>query len=285
MPHNPLTGRLTCGHATVTYFNVGDTQFDPARFLEAPPGVDRTPYADRMAQPARAPIQCIHISLPTITLLVDAGHYDFPADSPFALPDYTPPPSLLAQMADAGLDPNLVEHVVITHAHGDHFNALTQADAGRRLLSFPSARVYLGRADWENPDLQEKRADFDSVVSQTLSVVWERGLLQPVDGDLRLSDEVTILAAPGESPGHQIVRVASAGQVLYCIGDLYHHPLEAEEPAWTVGWSDRERNLASRTKLAAQAIQEDAQIIATHIAGIGRLAPTATGVKWVSESA
>lgn len=284
MNHNSptLSQSIAVGHATVTLFNVGDGQLDLARFLDLPPGADRAAYATDFAQPAIAPTQCIHISLPTITVLVDAGRYDFAADSPFALPNYQPPASLREQMQTAGIDPALVQHVVITHAHDDHFNALTDGDGEHRELSFPAARVYLGSADWEKPDLQAERADGHSVISQTLGAVWERGLLQPVDGDLALGEGVTILAAPGETPGHQIVRIASAGEVLYCVGDLYHHPVEAEQPAWTVSWSDRETNLASREKLAAQALQEDARIIATHITGVGRLAETATGVKWVS---
>ncbi len=272
---------ITVGHATVTLFNVGDTQFDLARFLALPPTADRAAYANTFAQPALAPIQCIHISLPTTTVLIDAGRYDFGADSPFALPNYQPPASLREQMQAAGIDPALVQHVVITHAHDDHFNALTTVVGEARQVSFPSARVYLGRADWEKPDLQAERADSHSVISQTLGEVWAQGLLQPVDGDLALSEGVTILAAPGETPGHQIVRIASAGEVLYCVGDLYHHPVEVEQPAWTVSWSDPETNLASRIKLAAAALQEDARIIATHIAGVGRLAETTTGVKWV----
>ena len=276
-----LPQTITVGHATVTVFNVGDSQLDLARFLDLPPGANREDYADDFAQPAIAPIQCIHISLPTITVLVDAGRYDFGADSPFAIPDYQPPASLREQMQAAGIDPNLIQHVVITHAHGDHFNDLTDGDGTHQQLGFPTAHVYLGRGDWEKPDLQAERADSQSMISQTLGTVWEHGLLQPVDGDLVLGEGVTILAAPGETPGHQIVRVASAGEVLYCVGDLYHHPVEAEQPAWTVSWSDRETNLASRAKLAAQALQEEARIIATHIAGVGRLTKTATGVKWV----
>ncbi len=93
-----------------------------------------------------------------------------------------------------------------------------------------------------------------------------------------------ILPAPGETPGHQIVRVRSAGRTLYCLGDLYHHPVEVEQPTWAAHWNDRAAALASRQALVAAALAEDALLVATHIPGVGRLTKTDDGVQWNDES-
>ena len=37
---------------------------------------------------------------------------------------------------------------------------------------------------------------------------------------------MTMLHAPGETPGHSIVRVDSAGEWFYALGDLFHHASE-----------------------------------------------------------
>ena len=103
-----------------------------------------------------------------------------------------------------------------------------------------------------------------------------------MEGDLDITPSVKLIAAPGESPGHQIVRISSEGQILYCLGDLYHSPLEVEQPSWMAEWDDASTNLASRVALAKAALAENALLIATHISSIGRLEPIATGARWVN---
>ena len=107
------------------------------------------------------------------------------------------------------------------------------------------------------------------------------GLLELVDGNLDLTPEVRILAAPGESPGHQIVRVHSQGQTLYCLGDLFHHPVEVEQPAWMVKWADAYTNLTSRQWLIQAALQENALLVAAHMP-VGRVEGTLANPRWVA---
>ena len=51
----------------------------------------------------------------------------------------------------------------------------------------------------------------NSLESHTFGVLKRRDLFELVDGNLDLTPEVRILAAPGESPGHQIVRGTFTG--------------------------------------------------------------------------
>jgi glyoxylase-like metal-dependent hydrolase (beta-lactamase superfamily II) len=185
---------------------------------------------------------------------------------------------LLEQLQASGVQPAAIQHVVITHAHQDHFDHT----ASNGQPSFPNARYYLGRADWERAEMQTALQNPESVESRTLGVVSRAGLLERVEGDHVLGEGVSIIAAPGETPGHQIVRVQSQGQTLYCVGDLYHHIIEVEHPEWAVRWANEDTILASRRAFAAAALAENALIIATHITGVGRLQQNAQGVTWVS---
>ena len=103
-----------------------------------------------------------------------------------------------------------------------------------------------------------------------------------VDAERELVPGISILASPGETPGHLSVRVSSRGQTLYCVGDLYHHVLEVDHPTWAVSWAEPATILASRKAFAAVSLAENARAIATHIAGIGRLERTRLGVNWVT---
>ena len=124
---NSPVQQFPLGEALIRVFNVGDTRMNLPEMLNATEADWAPRYRAHFAAPTKAPILCIHVTLPTMTVLVDSGLYDFPESSPFALPNYTPPPGLPAQLAAAGLDPAGVDHLIITHAHGDHFNAETLA--------------------------------------------------------------------------------------------------------------------------------------------------------------
>lgn len=272
------------GDATISVFNVGESRLSLADTLNVTEA-DWTPrYTDQFSQPARVPILCIHIALPGMTVLVDSGVYDFPEGSQFAFPNYTPPPGLPEQMIAVGFDLAAVDHLIITHAHGDHFNATTVERNGRHEPVFAKARLHLGRGDWERKENQEAIQKPDSLESQTFAVYHRLGRLEVDEGVRDLGQGVQVIAAPGETPGHQIVRIHSRGQTLYCLGDLYHHTVEVEQPGWGVKWSDIATAQASRQAFAQTALAENALLIATHIWGVGRLQPTSDGVTWVAQT-
>ena len=270
------------GAATVRVINVADLRLSLPEEMDVPESEWRPRYAELFERPQRCPMQDVHIALPDLSLLVDASEYDLEPDSEYALPAYVAPPGLLSRLGDAGIPPEDIARVVITHAHFDHYNGTTIERDGSFEPAFPYARYYLGREDWDDPDTQRALADRTSLHSQTLAVLHERGQLELVDGDLSLGNGVRLIATPGETPGHHAVRVESEGQTLYCLGDLFHHAVEVERPEWMVSWADREHILASRRALIEAALAEDALLVATHIPGVGRLARTNDGVRWAT---
>jgi glyoxylase-like metal-dependent hydrolase (beta-lactamase superfamily II) len=264
------------GAATATVINVGDLLFRLDDWLVVPEA-ERPAY---FAEPLRFPTQCVHIAAPGISVLVDAGCYEVDPDSPHVIPGYQPPPGLLATLAEAGISPATIDYVVITHTHHDHINGLTQRREDGYAPCFPNARHLLGRADWEQ--IQAALQDPASVESRTLGMLSRAGLLALVAGHQDLVDGVAIIPAPGETPGHQIVRVHSNGETLYCLGDLYHHPVEVTHQEWVAQWADADLTHASRNSLVKAALAEQARLSATHIGEIGRLERAGSGVAWVA---
>jgi glyoxylase-like metal-dependent hydrolase (beta-lactamase superfamily II) len=185
----------------------------------------------------------------------------------------------LAQLAAAGTAAEDVTDVVITHLHFDHFNGLTQEADGAYHPAFLRAQCYVSQRDWQEFARNVQKPG--SLTNRTVGVLERAGLLTLIAGEHRLAAGVTVLPAPGETPGHQIVRVHSAGETLYVLGDLYHHALEVEHPPLNVSWADATQMAASKEQLVAAALRENALLVAAHIPGFGRLQRGAHGVRWV----
>lgn len=274
------------GSATITLFNAGDIRADLAEWF----GVraeDWPQYRGVLERPIAVPMNAVHIALGDASVLVDAPRLDASLGDDFIIPGYTPPPDLTEQLRDAGIAPESITHVVITHAHFDHFNglALTSAPTGtfplsqrERELAFPNAWHYIGRADWE-----AKLHDAEGETQAIFGALDARNQLMRVARDVPIADGITVLAAPGETPGHQIVRVQSEGQTLFVIGDLYHHEVEFAQPDWHVNWADAAANRVSRVLFVTAGMADEARFIAGHIRGVGRFDRTTNEVVWRGE--
>jgi glyoxylase-like metal-dependent hydrolase (beta-lactamase superfamily II) len=256
------------GDAIVQVFNSGMLRADLAEWFGVARDAGPEAFRSDLAGDVSVPVQCVHVQCGATSLLVDACIYDLTPDSPHAIPGYEPPPSLVDQMTAAGIDVDDIDHVVITHAHFDHFNGLIEVKEGLPTPVYSGAQVYLGRADWESPEIQEALKTPGSVESRVLGTLAKLGKLTLVDGEIELADGITVFPSPGETLGHQSVRVESSGEVLYCIGDLYHHAVELVEPTWAVIWADGKTIASSRAALKRRVAGERAKMIATHISEI-----------------
>ena len=267
------------GAARVTVIDVGRLEIGTLRqCLDIPEGEDTADYTARLDRPS-LPLLCVHVAMPDASILVDAGFDDPSPSSPFQPPQAVRTLGLVEGLAEAGVKPADVTHVVVTHLHDDHYAGLTVSRDGRLEPRFPNARVYLGQGDWDQVKDKALRGD-ESVEARTLGVIEASGRLVPVGEDLDLAPGARILVTPGESPGHLVVRFATAGQALYCLGDLYHDTVEVERPTWMFGGRDVAAMLESRRRIADAALAESALLVASHIEGVGRLTMGPEGAIW-----
>ena len=280
---NATPHTIALGDATITIVNVGDMMVDMAQEIAAPESAWQPLYGAIFAGSRPYPSQCAHIALEGASILVDAGDYAqaISLDSSYLPPHYAPPPGVVQQLLSRSIRPEDITHLIITHAHFDHYAGSTIERDGGYVPRFPNARVFLGRADWDYPETQDALQDPESLDSHTFGVLHKLGLLELVVGDLDVTPGVRIISAPGESPGHQVVRVHSQGQTFYCLGDLFHHPAEVEHPAWMVKWADASANLSSRQALIKAALQENALLLAAHML-VGQVEGTVENPRWAS---
>ena len=282
MPGDITTLRV--GDARVSILNAGDLRLRLADELAVPEAEWRaSPYADIFDRVGACPSLSVYIELGDVRALVDSNDYRATMASGsenatyYALAGYTPPPSIPTQLASLGVAPEQITHVVITHAHWDHYAGVTTPTESGPAPTYPNAGVWLGAADWQDAEMQTALSDPSSLEARTLGVLQARGLLRLVSGRETLGagdagdDGVEILLASGETPGHQIVRLRSRGETLYVIGDLLHHAVEVERPEWMVSWADAASMLATREWFLRDALAERALVVAAHIAEVGRI--------------
>lgn len=276
------------GDAKVSVLNSGDSVSTIAEVVRVPEEF-RGAYGKKLDAKYLAPIWTIHIRLPNASILVDPNDYDLVCPPGSAsVPENYKPAKVEDQLLELGVSAEEITHVVITHRHFDHYAGVTKKDLIMGYVpSYPRASCLLNKADWESSKkLEEDAAEYGVVLMdpeedfRSLGVVRRANLLQLLDGDTELVQGLRIISAPGETPGHQIVRVAFGGKTLYCIGDLYHHSIEVEHPSWMAPWADPSTNAESRLALATAASSEEAIVVAGHMP-VGRIEKSGSTFRWV----
>lgn len=150
--------------------------------------------------------------------------------------------SWLRNLAAAGADPDAIDYVLCTHLHLDHSGWNTRLVDGRWVPTFANAKYIFARREFEHRQNQG-----DSTFEENVVPVMEAGQGVLVGMDYALDDEVWLEPAPGHTPGHVAIRLASGGQEAVMIGDMMHSPVQCAEPRWHA-ISDADTELARTTR-------------------------------------
>ena len=192
--------------------------------------------------------------------------------------------SLPSQLADAGVEPSDVDVVIFTHLHFDHVGWSTD---GKQPL-FSAAEHHAHAIDWAyyfGPDPHEEtgpgREDFGAIPApQRLAPLADTIVLHRAQRT-EIVPGVTLRLAPGHTPGHCVVEIASHGERAVLLADAAHNPAQLEGDGWH-SVTDVDAELAQRTRaaLAAELADTGTLVTMTHDARnrFGRL-DTAAGVR------
>ena len=186
--------------------------------------------------------------------------------------DRTMPPlhqlhtSFLDDLAAAGFPREAIDTVVCTHLHVDHVGWNTMKVGDRWVPTFPNARYLLVRREWEHWSADTDRRHGD-VLGDSVQPVFDAGLVDLVEPGHAVTDEVTLEATPGHTPGHCSVRIRSADREAVITGDVMHHPVQCAHPEWrSASDGDPETALATRRRFLAAHADRPVLVIGTHFA-------------------
>jgi glyoxylase-like metal-dependent hydrolase (beta-lactamase superfamily II) len=98
-------------------------------------------------------------------------------------------------------------------------------------------------------------------------------VLDLIDGEHKVTSELTTLPTPGHTPGHISVAIASAGQRGFILGDVSHTPAQAHYTDWSPNFDvDGELSRKTRREVFDRLEREGALVSAGHYPapGFGR---------------
>jgi glyoxylase-like metal-dependent hydrolase (beta-lactamase superfamily II) len=184
------------------------------------------------------------------TVLVDAGIG--PADAPSAF--WAPVPGHLPeQLARAGITPDEVGIVLITHLHTDHVGWAATA----RQPYFRNARYVLQRDDAAAAE-KAKTPVLDAIVRP----LRDAGQLDLLDGRAPIVPGLTAVPTPGHTPGHQCALLTAGDRTLAITGDLVLHAVHLVDPA--IGYEiDDDQERARRSRIGMLDSLPDGTTLAT----------------------
>jgi glyoxylase-like metal-dependent hydrolase (beta-lactamase superfamily II) len=269
---------IRVGEAVFAVFQVGELAM---KFSDIIRKETELPQGISLDSDVNIPIYNAYVSLGEASIIIDPCDYEAlcPIGHRWRRAGYVPPRPLIARLSEMDVTPEDITDVVLTHFHSDHcIGATVKTDDGRYVPAFPRAKYYLGSADWNLPSLQEELKSVPEAIN-SLGVLGGSGVLTLIDSPTDVVPGITILPTPGESPGHQIIRVTSDGATLYCIGDLFHQSMDVADPRIMSDWNDPEANLRSRTSFLAEASRDDILVYAGHMS-LGRIRRTPAGYEW-----
>lgn len=171
--------------------------------------------------------------------------------------------SIAAELVVAGIEPHEVEHVVHTHLHLDHIGGAILEDGQPR---FPYARHHVHPADWaafrDAEDPQDRGA-----FQRCIRPLANRDMLEVTEEDHEVAPGVTVIHAPGHTPGHRAVLVSSGGEHLLITGDALHHPAQVTLPGWpSTHDADPATGVSTRSALLGRAREEELPTCVPHFA-------------------
>ena len=262
--------RTTAGGMTVTLVTDGQFGLSPLH-----PGLGADRPAEEVMAAARdfhvpddvpAHVHCLLIESPDGLVLVDAGCGPLFGDGAGKLVDY---------LAGAGVKPEDIDAVLLTHAHPDHVGGLIAGlpEAGGR-ATFPNATVFVSDAERDNwlknpPSFEGELAMFVTAAQNALNGVKLESMgRSPARG-------ITAVPLPGHTPGHVGLRIGDGADALLYVGDtLMFLPILAVHPEWHVAFDqDPAEGAATRRRLFEQLAADGTRLAGPHVPfpGFGHL--------------
>jgi glyoxylase-like metal-dependent hydrolase (beta-lactamase superfamily II) len=194
----------------------------------------------------------------------------------------------LSNLAVAGVKPEQVDIVLVTHAHPDHLWGVT--DAMDKERTFVNAEYVFCEDElnfWRMPN-----HPFETDANR--SFIWRRNTynFEAIDDRIRtikaggeVTPGIVTMSTPGHTPGHVSVHIASEGEELVCTGDVVgNRAVGFQHPDWRGGFDlDLDQGVKTRRSFLDSAASKKVLVASYHLPfpGLGHVAREGTAYRWI----
>lgn len=191
----------------------------------------------------------------------------------------------LRHLEAAGVTPEEIHYVLLSHLHVDHVGWNTRLVEGEWLPTFANARYLFSAKEYAFYSQPENvHTPSEGVFEDSVKPVVAAGLgTFLTDSDTSPVPGFQLHRTPGHSHDHFSFSFTSEGETAFFWGDVMHHPLQVTHPHWcSVFCEAPEQARQSRMWAIEFALQKQAMIFTTHFAGssVGRLVKQANALNW-----
>jgi glyoxylase-like metal-dependent hydrolase (beta-lactamase superfamily II) len=173
---------------------------------------------------------------------------------------------LMSELAAAGVQPEEIDTVFVTHLHVDHCGTVVLPVDGKTRPAFPNATYR-----WTTEEDAYWRKTKPPMTEFSMDAMFEAVAprFEPSDAGATLAPGIDVIPLPGHTPGQAGVVLSSGDARAFILGDAISCPVQLEEPEWS-GMGDLDPKLARRTQeaLARELEGSDALVTAAHFPGL-----------------
>ena len=171
----------------------------------------------------------------------------------------------LEKLTLAGFPPDTIDTVLCTHLHVDHVGWNTKLVGGKWVPTFANARYVFGRSEYEHWRDHSVEPAHAAVFNDSVKPIVDAGKAELIASDARLTDEITMIATPGHSPGHMSIHIRSEGEEGLLTGDVAHHPCQMAHLDWSsTADSDPRQSVVARRELFSRFADTPTLVIGGH---------------------
>lgn len=274
--------RIKVGNVNVTALSDGSTHFEILNglLLHIKPGkIKKLLTKNYQKSPINSSVNAFLIQLDDKLILVDAGSSELLGPTAGKLPD-----SLKA----AGIQPEQITDIFITHIHPDHAGGLMEKN--KRV--FPNAVIHIDKKEldyWLDSSLAKRTAEpvktLFSQVKCKIKPYIESGQLKTFEGTTQFFHGFSSQPAYGHTPGHSLYILESGEKKLLFCGDLVHvEAIQFGDPSVAIKFdSDPIKATEQRKIFFADATKNGYLLAFVHLSfpGIGHIKKEGAHYRWI----